>query len=162
MGQAPPSSVNLRLKSTDKSLTDIMATFFKIRSPDRFLAVNRSTACQVYLITTGTLFAVTLDPSGISPLRYLLAVRIFFRYNAQGRLYSNTRRVFRANARCDKALRLLQNTNAERAFFYKMPFPSYGAFHSVRDCLQRAAAPKGQTICDSCCWHLWQGTNLGL
>ena len=40
-------------------------------------AVNRSTACQVYLIATGTRLAVALDPVGISPLRCLTAVRIF-------------------------------------------------------------------------------------
>ena len=30
----------------------------------------------------------------------------------------------------------------------------YEAFHSVRGCLQRTAAPKGQMICNDCCRHL--------
>ena len=41
--------------------------------------------------------------------------------------------------------------------YYKMPFLPYEAFHSVRGCLQRTAAPKGQMICNDCCRHLFQG-----
>ena len=39
-------------------------------------------------------------------------------------------------------------------FKNKMPFLPYEAFHSVRGCLQRTAAPKGQMICNDCCRHL--------
>ena len=55
-----------------------------------------------------------------------------------------------------KLRRLLQTSELLYApLYYKMPFLPYEAFHSVRGCLQRTAAPKGQMICNDCCRHLW-------
>ena len=54
-----------------------------------------------------------------------------------------------------KLRRLLQTSELLYApLYYKMPFLPYEAFHSVRGCLQRTAAPKGQMICNDCCRHL--------
>ena len=56
--------------------------------------------------------------------------------------------------RANPCIGILSLVFAVGVFHYKMPFLPYEAFHSVRGCLQRTAAPKGQMICNDCCRHL--------
>ena len=105
----------------------------------------------------GSVWDIVEPPIGVSGAVHILYSKApCANFPPLGCLYSQSRRIFTAQMRSAiKLRRLLQTGELLYApLYYKMPFLPYEASHSVRGCLQRTAAPKGQMICNDCCRHL--------